>query len=259
MITDSFDDKSEPKINPKQVLEKVKADVCIITFSNIIEEYVLKKYKCVEVGKFNNVTGPISIYTFYFGDKTFAFYKTYLGAPAIVGGFESANGIIDCDDFIVFGGSGCLNKEIAHGKVMIPTYAYRDEGTSYHYAKAEDYIKIENSDVVKDFMEEFKIPYVEGRTWTTDAFFRETENNIAKRKEEGCISVEMECAAMQAVCNHRNKRLYYFLTSGDLLDAPEWDERKTEGEIVGTQHDPFHFEIALKLAIYIGAKNGKRS
>ena len=51
MITDSFDDKSEPKINPKQVLEKVKADVCIITFSNIIEEYVLKKYKCDNISE----------------------------------------------------------------------------------------------------------------------------------------------------------------------------------------------------------------
>ncbi len=38
--------------------------------------------------------------------------------------------------YIVFGGAGCLNKEIAHGKVMVPTFYYRDEGTSYHYAKA---------------------------------------------------------------------------------------------------------------------------
>lgn len=255
MITDSFDDESEAKINPKQNAGKTKCDICIITFSNIIEEYVLNKYKCIEVGKFNNVTGPISIYTFYYKDKTIAFYKTYLGAPAMVGCFESVLGIIDCDDFIVFGGAGCLDKNIAHGKVMIPTYAYRDEGTSYHYEKPGDYIKIQNSDIVKEFMELFKIPYVEGKNWTTDAFYRETENNIKKRKGDGCISVDMECSAMQAVCNHRNKRLYYFLTSGDLLDAPEWDERKAEGEIKGTQHDTFHFEIAFKLAVYIASKN----
>lgn len=28
-----------------------------------------------------------------------------------------------------------------------------------------------------------------------------------------------------------------FFTSGDLLDAPEWDERHKAGEYEGTQHD----------------------
>ena len=31
---------------------------------------------------------------------------------------------------------------------MVPTDAYRDEGTSYHYAPASDYIEIKNADVV---------------------------------------------------------------------------------------------------------------
>ena len=78
-----------------------------------------------------------------------------------------------------------------------------------------------------------------------------TENNIAKRKADGCISVEMECSAMQAVCDFRGLELYYFLTSGDLLDAPEWDERHVEGEYAGTQHDTRHFDIAIGLADYI--------
>jgi uridine phosphorylase len=60
--------------------------------------------------------------------------------------------IIYTDKYIVFGGSGCLNKEIARGKVMIPTAAYRDEGTSYHFAPASDYIDVKNSDVVAAFM-----------------------------------------------------------------------------------------------------------
>ena len=59
--------------------------------------------------------------------------------------------------------------------------------------------------------------YILSKNWTTDAFYRETENNIAKRKADGCISVEMECSAMQAVCDFRGLELYYFLTSADLL------------------------------------------
>ena len=250
-ITDSFDDKSMAKINPRTRENKVKCDVCVITFSNIIEEYVLNKFKCEKIAEIKCVTGITPVYTLDYKNKKIAFYKTYLGAPASVGRLENVTEWIDTKKFVMFGGSGCLNKDIAHGKVMIPTYAYRDEGTSYHYVKAEDYIKIKNSNIVANFMKEKRIPYIEGRTWTTDAFFRETENNIAKRKADGCISVEMECSAMQAVCDYRGLELYYFLTSGDLLDSPEWDERHVKGEYAGTQHDTRHFDIAIELANYI--------
>ena len=134
---------------------------------------------------------------------------------------------------------------------MVPTYAYRDEETSYHYAAPSDYIKIENASIVSNFMREHNLPFVEGKTWTTDGFYRETLHNFEKRKQDGCISVEMECSAFQAVCNFRNLELYYFLTSGDLLDVPVWDSRKKENDLSGTQHDFTHFEIALELAISV--------
>ena len=64
---------------------------------------------------------------------------SYVGAPACVADIEDTMSIIDTDKYVVFGGAGCLNKEIARGKVMVPTEAYRDEGTSYHYAPASDW------------------------------------------------------------------------------------------------------------------------
>ena len=100
-------------------------------------------------------------------------------------------------------------------------------------------------------MEKNGIPYVEGKTWTTDAFYRETLDNFEKRKREGCISVEMECAAVQALCDFRGLELYAFFTGGDLLDAPKWTERRREGELAGTQHDAAHFDIALELAVWL--------
>ena len=47
--------------------------------------------------------------------------------------------------------------------------------------------------------------------------------------------------------------LYAFFTSGDLLDAPEWDARHTEGDSSGTQHDVGHLGIALALADHVAA------
>ena len=44
----------------------------------------------------------------------------------------------------------------------------------------------------------------------------------------------------------------HHFTSGDLLDAPEWDERHALVETdKGTQHDAQHFKIALELADFI--------
>ena len=100
-------------------------------------------------------------------------------------------------------------------------------------------------------MEKNRIPCVMGKTWTTDAFYRETVNNFEKHKADGCISVEMEGAAVQAVCDFRGLEVYMFFTSGDLLDAPEWTDRKAKGQIEHTQHDPGHFDIALALAEYV--------
>jgi uridine phosphorylase len=103
-------------------------------------------------------------------------------------------------------------------------------------------------------MEEAGLPFIQGKTWTTDAVHRETRGNFEKRKAEGCISVEMECAAVQAMCDYRGLNAYFFFTCGDLLDAPKWDARKEKNQKKHTQHDPGHFEIALELASYIVSK-----
>ena len=251
MITNTFDNSSPAIINPRKTQNAPKVNVCIITFSCEIENYVINNYKCKEIAYLLTATGKTPIYGIEHDGKLIAFYKTYIGAPITTGLAEEAMTELDCKKFVLFGGAGCLDKEIAHGKVMVPTYAYRDEGTSYHYEPASDYTKVDNAGIVSDFMKKNGIPYVLGKTWTTDSFYRETKNNFEKRKKDGCISVEMECAGLQAMCHFRNLELYVFFTSGDLLDAPEWDARHKEGELEGTQHDSNHFDIAFKLACYV--------
>lgn len=251
MVTDSFDNQSKAIINPQRKENAIKVDACILTFSHVIEEFVVQNYECTQIGTIWFATGATPIYCISYRGKKIAFYKTYVGAPACVGTIEDTLSEIQTDRYILFGGAGCLDKEIAHGKVMIPTEAYRDEGTSYHYAPASDYVTVKNVDIVAKFMRENGIPYVTGKTWTTDSFYRETVNNYNKHKADGCISVEMEGAAVQAMCDFRQLNLYMFYTSGDLLDAPEWDLRHKNGEQKGTQHDAGHFDIALELACYV--------
>ena len=251
MITASFDGQSPAIIQPGSSENAPRVDACILTFSWQIEQFVLNNYPCQRIGSFWFATGETPVYRLAYRGKEFAFYKTYVGAPACVGTVEDTLPLFRTKNYVVFGGAGCLNKEIAHGRIMVPTEAYRDEGTSYHYAPAADWIKIKNADTVARFMAENGLPYVTGKTWTTDAFYRETRNNFTKRRADGCISVEMECAALQALCDFRGLNLYAFFTSGDLLDAPKWDQRRRDGETAGTQHDTGHFDIALELARFI--------
>ena len=246
MITDSFDNKSPALINPILKGDVTKCDVVIATFSNEIEDFVVNKFNANKVNESKCVNGISPIYTFNYKNKTFGFYKTMLGAPASVGMLEEVSIRFDCKKFVVFGSAGTLDKS-CYGKVMVPTFAYRDEGTSYHYAKAEDWVEIKNSKIVSDFMEKYKIPYKAGKTWTTDAFYRETKNNIEKRQKDGCIAVDMECSAMQCASDFRGLDLYYFFLSGDLMDAPEWDEKGLRE----ANHNFKNFDIALNLACEI--------
>lgn len=251
MITDAYDNQSAAKINPRINETAPAAEAVIFTFSHVIEKYVVENYACEKVGELIMGHGPTSVYRLEYHGKKYGFYRTWVGAPACSGTVEEIREILNTRKIIHFGGAGCLDKDIARGKIMVPTEAYRDEGTSYHYAPASDYIKIKNSHIVEAFMRENGIPYASGKTWTTDAFYRETVNSFEKHKADGCISVEMEGAAVQAVCDFRNLDVYMFFTSGDLLDAPEWTQRKEKEQIRHTQHDYGHFEIALALAEYV--------
>ena len=102
MIIDSFDNRSEAKINPKPRENKLTCDACIITFSNIIEDYVLSHYSHKKIGELKFVTGPLSVYELEYKNKVIAFYKTYMGAPTAVGALEDATEILNTNKFIVF-------------------------------------------------------------------------------------------------------------------------------------------------------------
>ena len=64
-----------------------------------------------------------------------------------------------------------------------------------------------------------------GKTWTTDAFYRETSAKVRLRKEEGCLTVEMEAAAFFAVACFRGVDFAQLLYGGDDVSGETWDSR----------------------------------
>jgi len=51
------------------------------------------------------------------------------------------------------------------------------------------------------------LPVIRGKSWTTDAPFRETSKIIHARREEGIIAVEMEASALLAMAEALDKRV----------------------------------------------------
>lgn len=253
MITDAFDSISEAIISPEQLygVQQSPCDVCIATFSQQTITDILATFSCEKIAQIESVNGAIPCYKLNYKGKEIAFYMTMVGSAGAAACLEDARCLLGSKKFILFGSCGCLNQEVTAGKIIVPTDAYRDEGLSYHYVAASDYIKLKNADVVAAFFRENEIPYVTGKTWTTDGVYRETRGNMEKRKAEGCITVEMESAGLQAVCDFRKLEFYQFLIGCDLLDSPEWD-RRILGEAGEHAHQLKGFYLALELALNIG-------
>ena len=132
--------------------------------------------------------------------------------------------IYSCKKAVIFGTCGTLDRSIPRNKLIVPTAAYRDEGTSYHYMEPSDYLEMQKHKTVCEILDLLGVGYVVGKTWTTDAFYRETMEEIDLRRSEGCIAVEMELSACQAVSNYAGIDLYAFLYRADNLDADSWEK-----------------------------------
>ncbi|MFZ9629036.1 MAG: nucleoside phosphorylase [Ilumatobacteraceae bacterium] len=149
-----------------------------------------------------------------------------VGAPAAVSSLEitvslGATHIIGC------GGAGIVQPGFDIGHVIVPTSAVRDEGTSYHYAPAGESVAPHPRALaaIDDVLTEAGVPHDRGPVWTTDAFFRETHAKVARRREQGCLAVEMEAAAMFACAAFRGVTYGQLLYAGDDVSADEWDHR----------------------------------
>lgn len=208
-------------IKPRDVPEH-----CVICFFHEVVEQVCAQLNAKVVAKTRWEDGPHNIYEISHQGQRLAFFQPGVGAPMAAGLLEEVIAF-GCRKFIVCGGCGVLAKDIAVGHLVVVSAAVRDEGVSYHYLPPARVISAGEAGVnaLVHVLEQRKLPYRIGKTWTTDAPYRETVSKIARRREEGCITVEMESAALMAVAQFRKVMLGQILYGGDDLSGTEWDNR----------------------------------
>ena len=245
MIIHDFDNNTKPVVSlenfygkPKKIVQK-----CLILFSNALLEHMLDNYDCSVIGKIGACNGSTNIYGFRCGDETVAFYLSAIGSALASDFCYEAHWLTGAEKFVMFGSCGSLDRAATYGKFVIPTESYRGDGCSYYYAPPSDYLPIKNADALSAIFDEIGVPYTKGLVWTTDAMLRETVGLVQKRRQEGCLAVEMELAGVQALCAFYGLELYDYLEPGDVLEECNYDIKA----LSGANHNLGKLTIALEI------------
>ncbi|WP_423214405.1 nucleoside phosphorylase [Streptococcus equinus] len=228
MILSQFDPTKTAIINPKDVVANLPdfPKTVVTCFARATFARILADVPHRQIAKTSVANLEIPIYELEFKGQKIGFFNSYVGASGCVAILEDIIAM-GAENLLIFGTCGVLDSNIKETSIIIPSAAIRDEGTSYHYAPAgqEISLNVRHRNLFKEFLEQKNISYTEGKVWTTDGIYRETQQKMAKRKAQGAIAVDMECSAIAALADFRNINHFQFFYSADNLDTESWDPR----------------------------------
>lgn len=228
MILEEFDTSLTAVINPWNIIKPVEGipRVAVACYSHVTFERIVGELGAHIIAETSSANGIKPIYKAKYKDTEVAIFMIDVGAPMSVGMLEDVYQM-GVQKVIIFGTCGVLDSSIEDCSIIIPEIAVRDEGTSYHYADPTDEIGVNDKYIstLKNLLNELRVKYTIDKVWTTDAFYRETQDKVNRRKEQGCICVDMECSANAAVAQFRGKELVQFFYAADNLDSEQWDVR----------------------------------
>ena len=222
-----FDQEAQAIIEPSRVVKPMdipkQAVVCFFqdVITSLLEDNHLRL-----IAQQHREIGWHPVYEMAMDGRRIAVFHPGIGAPLAAGLLEEVIAL-GCRKFIACGGAGVLDRQIAVGHLIVPTSAVRDEGTSYHYLPPSREVAAAPEAVaaIERALQANHCEYLLAKTWTTDAIYRETSAKVQLRRNEGCLTVEMEAAAFFAVASFRNAVFGQILYGGDDVSGADWDAR----------------------------------
>ena len=217
--------------NPRAVIDHNRHDVtlprrAVFAFlGDPVDEYAASAGgEVLEV--YHTISRDTNIYRITHKGEDLCLCRAPLGGSAAVQllDFLLGHGV---EAVIAAGSCGAL-APLPENAFLIPEKALRDEGTSYHYLPPARYAETAPRPrrVLAQVLSEKGLSWTPCTTWTTDAFYRETPDMVAHRRDEGCLVVEMECASMAACAAFRGAEFAQLLYTADsLADAAKYDAR----------------------------------
>jgi uridine phosphorylase len=159
-----------------------------------------------------------------------------VGAPAVVAQLEVLV-TLGVREFLSLGTAGGLGLHQSVGDVVVLTGAVRDEGASYHYVAPETDVRPDFAltAALREGLRHAGVTATEGWSWTTDAPFRETREEIEQYRSQGVLAVEMEAAALFAVAQIRGvpvaSAVVLDAVFGEPIQAPTMDTAAAFGKL----------------------------
>ncbi len=143
-----------------------------------------------------------------------------LGAPAVV----------------TIGTAATLTGDLHPGDLVICRDAARGEGLSHHYLAPDRYVSADTHLTALLHAEAEQCAHAVhlGRTWTTDALYRESAVEVRQYAEEGVLTADMEAAGILAVARYRDIPATAGMVIADSLAhrTPRTDSHQTREGLV---------------------------
>ncbi|MBQ1554960.1 MAG: nucleoside phosphorylase [Clostridia bacterium] len=240
MLLEEFDESREAVLQPSNFVQPLEnmPETVVSCFERGTFERMLARYGGEQIALRAAANMEMPVYATTYQGKRLGLFLMDVGAPACAALCEELYQM-GARTILLFGSCGVLDSRIGDCSIIVPHAALRDEGTSYHYLPPADEIAVNQAhlDAFTAMLDQWQVRYTVGKTWTTDGVYRETPAKIARRRAQGCVCVEMECAAAAAVAQFRGKDFFTFFFAADNLDAAEWDPRSLDNAANPTGKD----------------------
>lgn len=132
--------------------------------------------------------------------------------------------VMGAQKMILMTWGGILQNDLQPGDIVVCNRAIRDEGASHHYLPPAKHVDA-NGFLVNELVDAIRkrdARCVVGTTWTTDAPYRETREEVMCYQAEGVKTVEMESAGLFTVGQVRAVQTASVVIGMDSLARLRW-------------------------------------
>ena len=154
------------------------------------------------------------------------------GSPMVVELAEEL-AVMGARRMILMTWGGILQTDLKPGDIVVCEEAIRDDGTSHHYLPHEKIIRADGA-LVNELVDAIRrrgSQCTVGRTWTTDAPYRETREEVMQYQAEGVKTIEMESAGLFTVGQVRGIQTASVVVGMDSLATLQWQTAERLDEI----------------------------
>jgi uridine phosphorylase len=142
--------------------------------------------------------------------------------------------------------AGRVSKSLPLPSLVVVTSAVRDEGTSFHYLPPAGQVDCPTpiANLLTDELSRSASVVVQGSVWTTDAPYRETQEQLQRHADAGVLAVEMQAASLFAFAAARK------MDVGIVAHVTNAVDHRDEQFDKGTDQDSFVLLRAMLRAGY---------